>query len=668
MKRVFVIVVLNAVLGSGLLGATPARDYPIRPVPFTQVQVRDGFWKPRLDTNRDVTVWYNFKKCEETGRIDNFAKAAGLMDGAFQGCPFDDSDVFKVIEGAAYILAMGPNPKLDAYLDDLIAKIVAAQEDDGYLYTARTLQSGHPRAGRDRWLNERGAQTPDQDSHELYNVGHLYEAAVAHFQATGKRTLLDVAIKSADLIAEHWRPGKLDIASGHQEIEIGLIKLYRVTGRAKYLNLAKYLLDCRGRGDYAKSDGHLGPSYYSDHKPVTEQTEAVGHSVRSTYMYSAMADVAAILDDAAYRRAVDALWRSVSVAKLYITGGIGAQRGIEGFGADYELPNNAYNETCAAIGNALWNQRMFLLHGDAQYIDVLERILYNGFLASVSFSGDRFFYPNPLACDGVEKFNQGAMTRQPWFDCSCCPVNIVRFLPSIPGMVYATGPGTIYANLFMTGRARVPLDDQTVTLIQQTEYPWKGRVVIEVRPERPSAFSLAVRIPGWARNAPAPSDLYRYRQRTSASPALEVNGRAMPMRLRKGYVVIERNWEAGDTVTVDLPMPVRCVIAHDKVKTNAGHVAIERGPIVYCAEGVDNRGRVDNLVLPSDPKFEWQVQPDLLNGVVVIEGKCFLRPPSSAHAETGPATEITLVPYYAWNHRRAGPMQVWLPQLAGATP
>ncbi len=650
MNRLLVIVVLSVMIGSVLSGAVPVRDYPIQPVPFTRVAIVDAFWKPRLDTNRDVTVWYDFKKCEETGRIDNFAKAGGLMAGTFRGCPFDDSDVFKVIEGAAYILAMGPNPKLDTYQDELIAKIAAAQEDDGYLYTARTLKSGHPRAGKDRWLNERGAQTEGQDSHELYNVGHMYEAAVAHFQATGKRTLLDVAIKNADLVAENWRPGKLDIATGHQEIEIGLIKLYRVTGDAKYLNLAKYLLDCRGRGNYVKPGGYLGPSYYSDHKPVTEQTEAVGHSVRSTYMYSAMADVAAILDDAAYRRAVDALWQSVSFAKLYITGGIGAQRGIEGFGADYELPNNAYNETCAAIGNALWNQRMFLLHGDAQYIDVLERILYNGFLASVSFSGDRFFYPNPLVCDGVEKFNQGANTRQPWFGCSCCPVNIVRFLPSIPGMVYATGSGTIYANLFMSGRAEVSLDDQAVTLVQRTDYPWKGRVTIEVRPDQKETFSLAVRIPGWARNRPTPGDLYRYHARTDETPSIRINGKAVPMRLNKGYVHIKRAWNAGDSVVVDLPMSVRRVVAHDKVKANAGRIAIERGPIVYCAEGVDNGKTLDNLVLPGDAKFTSQFEPDLLSGVVVIKGQGSAR------------TAITLVPYYAWNHRGAGPMQVWLPQ------
>jgi len=635
---------------SVLSAAVPLRDYPIQPVPFTQVTIGDAFWKPRLDTNRDVTVLYDFKKCEETGRIDNFAKAGGLMAGSFRGCPFDDSDVFKVIEGAAYILAMGPNPKLDAYLDDLIAKIAAAQEDDGYLYTARTLKSGHARAGKDRWLNERGAQTEGQDSHELYNVGHMYEAAVAHFQATGKRTLLDVAIKSADLIAENWRPGKLDIATGHQEIEIGLIKLYRATGNPKYLSLSKYLLDCRGRGKYIKPGGHLGPTYYSDHKPVTEQTEAVGHSVRSTYMYSAMADIAAILDDAAYRRAVDALWRSVSFAKLYITGGIGAERGIEGFGADYELPNNAYNETCAAIGNALWNQRMFLLHGDAKYVDVLERILCNGFLASVSFSGDRFFYPNPLVCDGAEKFNHGAATRQPWFGCSCCPVNIVRFLPSIPGMVYATTSDTIYANLYMGGRAKVSLGDQTVTLVQETDYPWTGRVAIEVRPQQQATFSLAVRIPGWARNEPAPGDLYRYQTRATEAVSIKVNGKTVLLRLSKGYVHIKRTWKPADTVVLDLPMSVRRVVAHEKVKANAGRVAIERGPIVYCAEGVDNGKTLNKLVLPSDARFTSKFEPDLLNGVVVIK------------AQGSAGSAITFVPYYAWSHRGPGAMQVWLPQ------
>ncbi len=420
--------------------AVAAQDYPLRPVSFTAARVDDSFWTPRMETNRQTTVWYDFKKCEETGRIDNFAKAGGLMPGEFRGDPHYDSDVYKVIEGASYTLATHLDPKLEAYLDALIAKISAAQEVDGYLYTARTLKNSHIRVGQDRWLNERGAQT-GRDSHELYNLGHLYEAAVAHYQATGKTTLLDVAIRSADLVSRTWGRGKLEIPPGHQEIEIALVKLSRVTGNQKYLDLARFLLDCRGNGHYARPPGPLArhsDQYYSDHLPVTQQTEAGGHSVRSTYMYSAMADVAAIMGDAAYAKAVDALWQSVVGRKIYLTGGIGADAKTEGFAPDYSLPNDSYNETCAAIGNALWNQRMFLLHGNGKYLDVLERIIYNGFLSGVAMTGDKFFYQNPLESFGKGQTSRKSVERAPWFGTSCCPVNVVRFIPAIAGFIYAT--------------------------------------------------------------------------------------------------------------------------------------------------------------------------------------------------------------------------------------
>ncbi|MBM4081180.1 MAG: glycoside hydrolase family 127 protein, partial [Planctomycetes bacterium] len=404
------------------------RDYPIQPVPFTAVRVRDEFWQPRMETNRAVTVWYDLKKCEETGRIDNFAKAAGLMKGEFRGIPFDDSDVYKVIEGAAYSLALQPDPKLDKYLDEIIAKIAAAQEPDGYLYTARRLfpaEKMPAMSGRERWSNL-------ASSHELYNVGHLYEAAVAHFLATGKRSLLDVALRNADFICQTFGPGadQRKDPPGHQEIEMGLVKLYRVTAERKYLDQAKFFLDQRGR-----PEGHkLRGAGQQDHKPVVEQDEAVGHSVRACYMYSGMADVAALTGDAAYLRAIDRLWENVVGKKLYLTGGVGARPKGEAFGDAHELPNStAYTETCAAIANALWNHRMFLLHGHAQYLDVLERIIYNGFLAGVALSGDQFFYPNPLEADGKRRFNHGGATRQPWFGCACCPVNVVRFIPSLAG-------------------------------------------------------------------------------------------------------------------------------------------------------------------------------------------------------------------------------------------
>ena len=499
-KALLILVTWMAVLAHA---RAAEKDYPYTPVPFTAVQVHDGFWSPRMETNRVTTVWYDFQKCEETGRIDNFAKAGGLMPGEFRGIPFDDSDVYKVIEGAAYILAMQPDPKLDQYLDDLIAKIAAAQEPDGYLYTARRLfppEKMPGMSGQTRWSNLNA-------SHELYNVGHLYEAAVAHFQATGKRSLLDVALKNADFLCETFGPGKLQEPPGHEEIEMGLVKLYRTTGQEKYLQLAKFFIDIRGRAETHALRG----AGQQDHQPVVEQTEAVGHAVRAGYLYSGVADVAAITGDAAYMQAIDRIWEDVVFRKLHLTGGLGASPGGEAFGKAYELPNStAYLETCAAIANALWNHRMFLLHGDARYIDVLERVIYNGFLSGISLSGDRFFYPNPLETDGKQKFNHGSNERAPWFGCSCCPVNVVRFIPSIAGYIYATRDDALYVNLFVAGSTTAQVGGRTVKLTQETSYPWDGNVRIRMEPETAGAFALHVRIPGWSRGEVVPSDLYRF--------------------------------------------------------------------------------------------------------------------------------------------------------------
>lgn len=629
--------------------AVAAPDYPARPVPFTAVRLTNAFWGPRLETNHSVTVWYDFAKCEETGRIANFEVAGKLKPGEFVGCPFDDSDVFKVIEGAAYTLALHPDKKLDRYLDDLIKKIAAAQEPDGYLYTARTIKptDPHPRASKARWLNERGRVTTDQDSHELYNLGHLYEAAVAHYQATGKRTLLDVAIKSADLVSTLWGPGKLAIPSGHQEIEIGLVKLYRVTGNRKYLDTAKFLLDCRGRRKHGSPRSGLGDTYYADHKPVVDQTEAVGHSVRSTYMYTAMADVAVLTGDKAYSDAVDRIWTDVVETKLYITGGIGSLPGIEGFGSGYHLPNNGYNETCAAIGNALWNYRMFLLHRDAKYIDVFERIIYNGFLSGVSLSGNSFFYPNPLVADGVSGFNHGSATREPWFGCSCCPVNIVRFLPSIPGCFYAQDEGGIYVNLFASGEASVKVSGSWVKLVQDTSYPWDGRVRISVTPSRQCEFALRVRVPGWATGRPVPSELYRYLNPPSRDVVFTVNGEPCVPEMHGGYAVVRRQWRKGDVVEIDFPMDIHRVVSNEKVEENRGRVALERGPIVYAFEAADNDGKVLGKSLPADATLTSEHVPDLLGGVSVVR------------ATAGQGT-LTAVPYCVWSNRGPGEMAVWM--------
>ena len=627
----------------GNVPLSPARaDYPYRPAPFTDVRLSDSFWAPRVETNRTVTVPYCFRKCEETGRIDNFAKAGGLIQGPFVGLRYNDSDVFKVIEGAAYSLALHPDPELDAYLDVLISKIAAAQESDGYLYTARTIGRGDDmrRIGPRRWSNL-------ITSHELYNVGHLYEAAVAHYRATGKRTLLDVAVKNADLIARTFGPDGVRDVPGHEEIEIGLVKLYRVTGERAYLKTAKFFIDERGDPDrHTMEHPERGRWYMQDHLPVKQQTEAVGHAVRAGYLYAGVADVAALTGEAGYLEALERIWESVVGRRMYLTGGVGAHRSGERFGEDYELPNGtAYAETCAAIANALWQHRMFLLTGDAKYIDVLERVLYNGFLAGVSLSGDRFFYPNPLAADGETKFNQGHATRAPWFRTSCCPVNVVRTMPSIPGYVYALRGGEVYVNLFIQGEARVPVAGGTVVLRQRTRYPWDGDVTIEVRPPAPLEFALQVRIPGWARNRPVPTDLYRYVDEPAGEPSIAVNGRPAPLDLSRGYVRIERTWAPGDTVSLRLPMPVRLVAAHEAVEADRGRLAIERGPLVYCVEGIDNGGRVDGITLSRTARFEVEHRPELLGGVTVIrwDGR-------------------TAIPYYAWSNRGEGPMAVWLPE------
>lgn len=620
--------------------------YRIANLPFTQVTITDAFWSPRLETNRTVTIRYDFQKCEDTGRISNFEKAAGWLEGDLEGIFFNDSDVFKVIEGAAYSLQEYPDPTLEQYLDEVIEKIAAAQEPDGYLYTARTiaernnkLENLRPdREGPTRWSNLR-------ISHELYNIGHLYEGAVAYYRATGKRKLLDVALKSADLIDLTFGPDKVRYVPGHQEIEIGLVQLFRVTNDERYLKLAKFFLDERGH-----ADGHtLYGEYAQDHIPVIEQTEAVGHAVRAAYMYSGMADVAALTGDSAYIDAIGRIWDNVTAKKIYLTGGIGARHQGEAFGEAYELPNKtAYNETCAAIANIFWNQRLFQLHGDAKYIDVLERSLYNGFLAGVGFSGNLFFYPNPLESDGQYNFNVGeGATRSPWFRTSCCPTNVVRLLPSLGGYIYAQRQDELYVNLYVGSKATVEIQGQPVRLIQQTNYPWDGDIRLTVETEQPRTFTLSLRIPGWAQGQPLPSDLYRYRNAEQLLGTVTVNGEAVQWTTEKGYARLQRTWHTGDVVELKLPMPVRQVVSHPSVTENMGKIALERGPLVYCAEGVDNGQQVLGRLFDPNATITIEARPDLLNGVTVIHAR------QAAH-------HWLLVPYYAWSHRGVGEMAVWL--------
>jgi len=639
---------LDASQGRTIQHAAGEKDYPVTPVPFTSVHVQDEFWLPRMETNRLITVKTDFKKCEETGRMDNFAKAGGLMPGEFKGRVYDDSDVFKVIEGASYTLTMHPDPELKKYLDSVITKIAAAQEPDGYLYTARKLLAPEKmpaQSGKERWTNEK-------DSHELYNAGHMYEAAVAHFQATGKKTFLDVAIRNADLIWKDFTPGKHQNPPGHEVIGIGLCKLYRATGEKRYLDLAKFLIDVRGRPETHKLYG----AHYQDHKPVVEQDEAVGHAVRAAYLYSGMADVAALTGDEAYLKAIDRIWENVVFKRLYLTGGIGASHGGEAFGNNYELPNkSAYNETCAAIANGLWNYRMFLLHGEAKYLDVLERVIYNGFLAGVGLTGDKFFYPNPLASDkGYE--------RSPWFDCACCPVNIVRFIPSIAGYVYAARDKDVFVNLFIGGTGKVRLGQQVVKITQQTKYPWDGQIRMTIEPDTPGEFALNVRIPGWAQGRPVPGDLYKYIEEKaeggSLKPEIRINGKTEALSLKNGFACIERKWTKGDVVELSLPMPIRRVIAHEAVKDNFGLVAIERGPIVYCLEGIDNKN-VSGVVVPDGAKLVAEHQDKLLGGVTVIKGDVQLVEKDAEGKIVVKPAGMQAIPYYAWCNRGPAEMNVW---------
>ncbi len=625
-------------------------DYPFTPVPFTEVHLTDAFWADRIETNRTVTIPHVFARCEAEGRLDNFALAGGLIEGQQRGSyPFDDTDVYKTIEGASYSLMAHPDPVLEAYLDSVITLIGLAQEPDGYLYTART--NGARRLlswyGDERWVRL-------ERSHELYDAGHLYEAAAAHYLATGRRNLLDIALKNAELIDTVFGPGKNETPPGHQVIEMGLVRLYRVTGEERWLRLARHFLDARGRS----VDGReLGGTYNQDHLPVTEQTEAVGHAVRATYMYAGMADVAALTGDNAYIAAVDRLWDNVVGGKLYLTGGVGATGGNEGFATAWELPNmSAYNETCASIGNIYWNHRMFLLHGEGRYIDVLERTLYNALLSGISLEGDTFFYPNPLE-------SVGQHARTPWFSCACCTGNVTRFIASVPGYVYATHGSAVYVNLFAAGEAEIETARTHLRITQETRYPWEGRIVITLDPagSRARLWNLMVRLPGWAREEAIAGDLYRFTAPAEAGPVVSVNGSRRAVRVRDGYVRLRRWWRRGDTVTVDLPMPMRRIAAHDSVAADHGRVALQRGPIVYAVEWPDVAGGgVRNLQLPDDAPLDTAFRPDLLHGVQTVSGPARAWYRDADGSRRAEPEAFTAIPYYAWAHRGRGEMAVWL--------
>lgn len=641
---VFCLLALNALNCSH----STQKDYPIQPVAFTEVKMTDQFWRGRMETNRAVTIRHVFDKIEETGRIDNFAIAGGLKEGEQQGIyPFDDSDVFKTIEGASYALMVNSDPELEAYLDSVITIIGAAQEEDGYLYTVRTNKADRLR----RWFGDERWEKLD-GSHELYNAGHLFEAAAAHYQATGKRNLLDIAVKVADMVDRTFGPGKLRKPPGHQVIEMGLAKLYRVTGEQRYLDLAKFFLDMRGK----PLDGReLRGEYNQDHKPVLEQDEAVGHAVRAGYMYAGMADVAALSNDRSYVKAIDRLWGNVVGKKLYLTGGLGSRGGNEGFSGNYDLPNmSAYNETCASIANVYWNHRLFLLHGAAKYIDVMERTLYNALLSGISLQGKQFFYPNPLASVGQHE-------RAEWFGCPCCTGNVTRFMASVPGYVYAVRKDEVFVNLYASNEAALALQKGRLRMKQQTNYPWDGTINLTMQPESEKMeLTLNLRIPGWAQGRPLASDLYRYLNDEPAEISLKVNGDAVPVSIKNGFAQIRRSWEAGDVIELELPMRIRRVVASDSVKADIGRVALERGPIVYCAEWPDHAdGHVRNLLLSDDAELTSEYVPDQLSGILVIRGKADGYYLAANESLEKSQRDLLAIPYYAWAHRGKGEMTVW---------
>ena len=621
----------------------PAKDYPITAVPLTAVKITDKFWAPKREINRNVTIPHILQQNELTGRIDNFLKAAKKKSGPYQGQRYNDTDVYKIIEAASWSLATHPDPQLDKKVDDLIAIVAAAQEPDGYLYTPRSVDPANPApgAGPERW-------SWLHTSHELYDQGHMIEAAVAHYSATGKRNFLDVAIKSADLMAGVFGPDKRRDVPGHEEVELALVKLYRVTGQQKYLDLAKFFLDERGQkhsvehpqfeqGNRFFMYNDLG--YRQDQAPVRQQTSAVGHAVRATYLYAAMTDIATMIGDG-LDKVVDALFDDVTQRKMYVTGGLGADGRTEAFGAEYALPNRAYAETCASIGGMLWYHRLFLREEKTEAYDALERTLYNGYLSGVSLAGNRFFYQNPLVSDGRQE-------RSGYFDVACCPANLARLMEELPGLIYAQDDKQVYVNLFIGSEANIVVNGVKVKLTQTTDYPWSGDVTLRVDPERPVETSFVIRVPEWTRN-PTQSALYRFAQAAPDAPALTVGGKSVPLQPDAVTAIVDGKWRKGDVIALKFPMPVRRVLANDKVTENTGKAAIQRGPILYALEAIDNGGSVNDLKIPLETSLSAAFKADMLNGVDVITGK------------VGDRT-VTAIPYYAWNNRGKGEMAVWVP-------
>jgi uncharacterized protein len=637
------------------------KDYAIKEVNFTQVKLSDKFWLPRIEINRTVTIPASFERCENTGRVKNFVMAAQKQGKFCTTFPFDDTDIYKTIEGASFSLAVHPDKKLEAYVDSLITIIDKAQEPDGYLYTARTIDPLNVGSwvGKERWEKER------ELSHELYNAGHMYEAAAAHFLATKKRNFLNIALKNAHLVCSVFGPGKKSVAPGHEIVEMGLVKLFRITGKKEYLNTAKFFIEARGKysGYDAKStDSWKNGSYWQDSKPVVLENEAVGHAVRAGYLYAAVADVAALTGDDSLTKAIDKIWENMVSKKIYVQGGLGARGDGERYGENYELPNNtAYNETCAAIAGVYWNYRMFLLHGDTKYIDVLEKMLYNGLISGIGLDGKSFFYTNAMEVRNSFNHKDFEGTRSGWFECSCCPTNLTRLIPSVPGYMYAQKDDNLFVNLFINSTVDLLVNNKPVQITQQNNYPWEGNLVFKINLTKANQFNLLIRIPGWANNSAIPSDLYKFQNNSDAKPEIKINGQTIEYKLQNGYAVIGRAWKKNDVVEVNLPMEVRRVMANEKVTNDIGKVALQCGPIMYCAEWVDNNSKTNNLIIPATAVFKTEFNQDILNGVMTLKAEV----PAVIIENNGyVATKkqnFTAIPYYSWANRGKGEMTVWFP-------
>lgn len=636
---IFIFFIVNTLQGQDLQVLTP--------VGFSEVNITDAFWKPKMEKVATTTLQTCILQTEvKTPRIRNFEKVARQQGEKHEGIYYDDSDVYKALEAIAYSLRTHPDPALEKKADEWIDKIAAAQLPDGYLNTYYTL-------------NELENRWTDMEKHEDYCAGHLIEAAVAYYNTTGKRKLLDVAIRFANHIDSTFRLANRPWVSGHQEIELALVKLYRVSQNERYLKLADWFLAQRGRG-FGKGviwDKWKDPAYCQDAVPVKEQKEITGHAVRAMYLYTGAADVAVNTGDTDYMKAMKTVWEDVVHRNMYITGGIGSSGRNEGFSQDYDLPNeSAYCETCASVSMVFWNQRMNALTGESKYIDVLERSLYNGALDGLSLSGDRFFYGNPLASNATHE-------RKEWFGTACCPSNIARLVASLGDYIYAKSTNAIWVNLFVSSNTKIKLADNEVSVNIQTNFPLDGKVKISLAPSAQNKFALHIRIPSWAGSEPVSGNLYRYLTNHQSNISFFVNGNKTEVKVEKGYAVIERQWAVGDEVSFSLPMDVRRVIAREEVSQNRNRVALQRGALVYCVEGIDNNGKAWDFYLPDNAKFTESKQQILDEPIVALQAEAITFKPTLDGQDLKPEKKkITAIPYYTWCNRGKTQMQIWLPR------